>query len=139
MFTEIESFRAEAQAGVPLAKFDPGNKMASYVVVAQAFREQALLLEHAAAPLQQSIPPLVRVHIRILQQGQFSEMFRRTAKVANGKSKGVDFVRNSQTNGQRTHASLASSKPYVGRRNRSLEGGKRHSFWADVSLDRLGP
>ena len=78
-----------------------GNKLASYGVVAQAFREQALLLKHAAAPLQQSIAPLVRVHMRILQQGQFREMFRRTTRVANGRSKAVEFVQNSQTNGQR--------------------------------------
>src|ERR1700756_4002412 len=59
-----------------------GNKLASYGVVAQAFREQALLLKHAAQPLQQAIAPLVRVHMRILQQAQFSEMFRRAASVA---------------------------------------------------------
>ena len=56
-----------------------GNKLASYGVVAQAFREQAVLLKSAAAPLQQSIAPLVRVHMRILQQGRFSELFRRSA------------------------------------------------------------
>jgi hypothetical protein len=77
-----------------------GNKLASYGVVAQAFREQALLLKHAAAPLQQSIAPLVRVHMRLLQQGQFSEMFRRTAKVANGKNKAIEFVRNSEASWQ---------------------------------------
>ena len=78
-----------------------GNKLASYGVVAQAFREQALLLKHAAAPLQQSIAPLVRVHMRILQQGQFSEIFGRALKVANGKTEAVDFVHNSEANWQR--------------------------------------
>ncbi len=78
-----------------------GNKLASYGVVAQAFREQAVLLKHAAAPLQQSIAPLVRVHMRILQQGQFSEMFRRTATVANGKNKSGEYVRNSEAHWQR--------------------------------------
>ena len=77
-----------------------GNKLASYGVVAQAFREQALLLKHAAAPLQQSIAPLVRVHMRILQQGQFSKMFQRAAKVANRKNHAVEFVRNSESNWQ---------------------------------------
>jgi len=79
-----------------------GNKLASYGVVAQAFREQALLLKHAAAPLQQSIAPLVRVHMRVLQQGQFSEMFRRTARVAKGKSKAAEFTHYSEANWQRS-------------------------------------
>ncbi|MFP5236743.1 MAG: hypothetical protein ACLGSD_12650 [Acidobacteriota bacterium] len=78
-----------------------GNKLASYGVVAQAFREQAVLLKHAAAPLQQSIAPLVRVHMRILQHGQFDEMFRRAAQVNNGRSKAVEFLRNSEKNWQR--------------------------------------
>ncbi len=45
-----------------------GNKLASYGVVAQAFREQAVHLKEAATPLQHSIAPLVRVQMRILQQ-----------------------------------------------------------------------
>ena len=44
-----------------------GNKLASYGVVAQAFREQAVQLKNAAAPLQQSVAPLVRVQMRMLQ------------------------------------------------------------------------
>ena len=56
-----------------------GNKLASYGVVAQAFREQAVHLKNAAAPLQQSIAPLVRVQLRILQHGRLTQMFRRTA------------------------------------------------------------
>ncbi|HUB28861.1 MAG TPA: hypothetical protein VL967_04160 [Terracidiphilus sp.] len=81
-----------------------GNKLASYGVVAQAFREQALLLKHAAAPLQQSIAPLVRVHMRILQQAQFSQMFLRAACTAGGKNKAVEFLRNSAANWQRNVA-----------------------------------
>lgn len=78
-----------------------GNKLASYGVVAQAFREQAVLLKHAAAPLQQSIAPLVRVHMRILQQAQFSKVFRRTATLANGKNRALEFLRSSEANWQR--------------------------------------
>lgn len=78
-----------------------GNKLASYGVVAQAFREQAVLLKDAAAPLQQSIAPLVRVHMRILQHAQFSEMFKRTAQVTNGKSRAVEFLRSSEKNWER--------------------------------------
>lgn len=58
-----------------------GTKLASYGVVAQAFREQAVRLKAAAAPLQQSVAPLVRVQLRILQQARFAEMFRRTAEM----------------------------------------------------------
>lgn len=58
-----------------------GNKLASYGVVAQAFREQAVHLKKAAAPLQQSVAPLVRVQLRILQHARFAEMFRRTAEM----------------------------------------------------------
>ena len=78
-----------------------GNKLASYGVVAQAFREQAVLLKDAATPLQQSIAPLVRVHMRILQHRQFSEMFRRAAQVTNGKQTAADFLRNSEMNWKR--------------------------------------
>ena len=56
-----------------------GNKLASYGVVAQAFREQAVHLKNAAAPLQQSVAPLVRVQMRVLQHARFTEMFRRTS------------------------------------------------------------
>jgi hypothetical protein len=78
-----------------------GNKLASYGVVAQAFREQAVRLKHAATPLQQSIAPLVRVHMHILQHSQFSEMFQRAAQAANGKATVVEFLRNSRGNWQR--------------------------------------
>lgn len=44
----------------------------------------------------------VRVHMRILQQRQFSEMFRRTAQVATGNDKAVEFLRNSERNWQRS-------------------------------------
>ena len=64
-----------------------GNKLASYGVVAQAFREQAVNLKNAAAPLQQSVAPLVRVQLRILQQARLADMFRRTREMmrANGR------------------------------------------------------
>lgn len=78
-----------------------GNKLASYGVVAQAFREQAVLLKQAATPLQQSIAPLVRVHMRVLQHNQFSVMFRHTAEVADGKQAAVEFLRDSEANWQR--------------------------------------
>lgn len=78
-----------------------GNKLASYGVVAQAFREQAVLLKQAATPLQQSIAPLVRVHMCVLQYNQFSVMFRHTAEVADGKQAAVEFLRDSEANWQR--------------------------------------
>ncbi len=81
-----------------------GNKLASYGVVAQAFREQAVLLKDAAMPLQQSIAPLVRVHMRILQNTQFSEMFGRAAQIAGGKKAAVEYLRNSENNWHRNTA-----------------------------------
>lgn len=69
-----------------------GNKLASYGVVARAFREQALHLKEAAAPLQQSIAPLVRVQMQILQQQRYAELYRRTAEMvaSNGGSAHFD-------------------------------------------------
>lgn len=64
-----------------------GNKLASYGVVAQAFREQAVHLKNAAAPLQQSVAPLVRGQMRALQHASFTEMFRRTAELMNAKGR----------------------------------------------------
>lgn len=61
-----------------------GNKLASYGVVARAFREQALHLKEAAAPLQQSIAPLVRVQMRILQQQRYRDLYRRTGELLAG-------------------------------------------------------
>jgi hypothetical protein len=61
-----------------------GNKLASYGVVAQSFREQAVQLKKAATPLQQSIAPMVRVQMRILQDNWMVEMFRRAAELARG-------------------------------------------------------
>lgn len=75
-----------------------GNKLASYGVVAQAFREQAVLLKHAAEPLQQSIAPLVRVHMRMLQHAQFTDMFRRAAQGMNGKKAAIEFLGTSEGN-----------------------------------------
>jgi hypothetical protein len=77
-----------------------GNKLASYGVVAQAFREQAVHLKEAATPLQQSIAPLVRVQMRILQQSRYTELFRRTAEV-NGNAGFNTFLRQSEGNWQR--------------------------------------
>jgi len=79
-----------------------GNKLASYGVVAQAFREQAVQLNGAAIPLQQSIAPLVEVHMKILQQSQFSEMFRRAVEVSNGKETVVEYLRRSEDTWQST-------------------------------------
>jgi len=58
-----------------------GNKLASYGVVAQAFREQAVQLKNAAAPLQQAVAPLVRVQLRVLQHARFDEIRRRTKEL----------------------------------------------------------
>jgi len=68
-----------------------GNKLAGYGVVAQAFREQAAHLKDAASPLQQSIAPLVRAHMRILQHRRYAELFSRinSAMARNGGSKGL--------------------------------------------------
>jgi len=70
-----------------------GNKLASYGVVAQAFREQAVHLKSAASPLQQSVAPLVRVQLRLLQQARLADMFRRTAELIPANSRhGTDFL-----------------------------------------------
>ena len=61
-----------------------GTKLAGYGVVAEAFREQALSLKESAGPLQQAIDPLVRAHMRILQQRRFSEMQQRTSEAMRG-------------------------------------------------------
>ena len=78
-----------------------GNKLASYGVVAQAFREQAVHLKNAAAPLQQSVAPLVRVQLRMLQHAALrrcSDAQRRSMK-ANGRSSA--FLSKSEMNWQR--------------------------------------
>jgi hypothetical protein len=63
-----------------------GNRLAGFGVVAQAFREQALHLKEAAAPLEQSVAPLIRVQLRILQHVRFEEMFRRAAELSGTSS-----------------------------------------------------
>ena len=78
-----------------------GNKLASYGVVAQAFREQAVHLKNAAAPLQQSVAPLVRAQMRILQHARFSEMFRRTANLVSGNGRSSAFLSQSEANWRR--------------------------------------
>ena len=61
-------------------------------MVAQAFREQAVHLKNAAAPLQQSVAPLVRVQMRVLQHARFTEVFRRTAELANANRHSSAFL-----------------------------------------------
>ncbi|MGA2114667.1 MAG: hypothetical protein ABSH56_07955 [Bryobacteraceae bacterium] len=78
-----------------------GNKLASYGVVAQAFREQAVQLKNAAAPLQQSVAPLVRVQMRVLQHARFTEVFRRTAEVMNANRQSSAFLSQAEGNWQR--------------------------------------
>lgn len=81
-----------------------GNTLASYGVIARAFRDHAVLLKEAAAPLQQSIAPLVRVHMRILQNRQFSRMFQLAEDAARGRAPAMAFLSNSAANGQRNPA-----------------------------------
>ena len=78
-----------------------GNKLASYGLVAQAFREQAVHLENAAAPLQQSVAPLVRVQMRVLQHARLTEMFRRTAELVKANGGSSTFLAQSEVNWQR--------------------------------------
>jgi hypothetical protein len=78
-----------------------GNKLASYGVVAQAFREQAVHLKNAAAPLQQSVAPLVRVQMRVLQHARFTEVFHRTAELVNANGRSRAFLAQSEVNWQR--------------------------------------
>ena len=75
-----------------------GNRLASYGVVAQAFREQAVHLKSAAAPLQQSVAPLVRVQMRVLQHARFTEMFRRTAELMNASRRSSAFLSQAEAN-----------------------------------------
>ena len=78
-----------------------GNKLASYGVVAQAFREQAVLLKDAATPLQQSVAPLIRSQLRILQHAGFSEIFHRAAEIMRANGRSDEFLRTSERNRQR--------------------------------------
>jgi hypothetical protein len=78
-----------------------GNKLASYGVVAQAFREQAGHLKNAAAPLQQSVAPLVRVQMRVLQHARFDEVFRRTAELVSTNPRASAFLSQAEVNWQR--------------------------------------
>ncbi len=75
-----------------------GNKLASYGVVAQAFREQAVRLKEATAPLQQLIAPLVRANLRIVQHRRFLEVFRQAGRMAGGNSRGCNFLAHSEKN-----------------------------------------
>ncbi|HXN45830.1 MAG TPA: hypothetical protein VN893_04270 [Bryobacteraceae bacterium] len=78
-----------------------GNKLASYGVVAQAFREQAVHLKAAAAPLQQSVAPLVRVQMHVLQHARLTEMFRRTAALVGANGRSSAFLSQSEGNWRR--------------------------------------
>ena len=78
-----------------------GNKLASYGVVAQAFREQAGHLKNAAAPLQQSVAPLVRVQMRVLQHARFTEVFRRTGELVNANRRSSAFLSQAEGNWRR--------------------------------------
>jgi len=78
-----------------------GNKLASYGVVAQSFREQALVLKDAAAPLQQLVAPLIRSQLRILQQAGFAATFQRAAKLMPADVRSEEFLRHSELNRQR--------------------------------------
>ncbi len=78
-----------------------GNKLASYGVVAQAFREQAGHLKAAASPLQQSIAPLVRVQMRILQHRRYKDLFRRAAESMGGGESAHRFLCHSEEDWQR--------------------------------------
>ncbi len=75
-----------------------GNKLASYGVVAQAFREHAMHLKDAAQPLQQSIAPLVYVQMRILQLGRLTDMFERTADAISSQGGDAGFLAASKSN-----------------------------------------
>ena len=75
-----------------------GNKLASYGVVAQAFREQAVHLKEATVPLQQLIAPLVRANLRIVQHRRFEEVFQQAARMMEGSSRGRAFLEQSENN-----------------------------------------
>ena len=77
-----------------------GNRLASYGVVAQAFREQAVHLKEAATPLQQSITPLVRVQMRILQHRRYTDLFHRTAQGMHANADAKTFLSQSEGNWQ---------------------------------------
>jgi hypothetical protein len=78
-----------------------GNKLASYGVVAQAFREKAVHLKKASAPLQQSVAPLVRVQLRILQHARLADMFRRTGETMRASGRGGAVFCQAEVNWQR--------------------------------------
>ncbi len=81
-----------------------GNKLAGYGVVAEAFREQASNLKEAAFPLQHAIDPLVRAHMRILQQRRFMQMYRRTVEEMRGSKTAIGLSAGSEGNWERTIA-----------------------------------
>jgi len=75
-----------------------GNKLASYGVVAQSFREQAVVLKDAAAPLQELVAPLIRSQLRIVQHAGFTETFRRAAELMKTNTLSEGFLRQSELN-----------------------------------------
>lgn len=78
-----------------------GNKLASYGVIAQAFREQAVNLKDSASPLQQAIAPLVRVHMRRLQHSRYNDLFRRAGEKMKQKDDSHTYVAQSEGEWQR--------------------------------------
>jgi hypothetical protein len=100
-----------------------GNKLAGYGVVAQAFREQAAHLKEAAEPLQQSIAPLVRAHMRILQHSRYAELFQRIERGIRSKSNGNGYGHGNGNGGgsaYRIHADSPANL-VLGRSQRSWE------------------
>lgn len=78
-----------------------GNKLASYGVVAQSFREHAMILKEAAVPLQQLVAPLIRSELRILQHAGFDAVFRRAAAIMPEGGRHQEFLRQSVTGRQK--------------------------------------
>lgn len=79
-----------------------GNKLASYGVVAQSFREQAVALKDAAAPLQQLVAPLIRSQLRILQLSGVTGIFRRAADLMKADARSEELLRQSELSRRRS-------------------------------------
>jgi hypothetical protein len=93
-----------------------GNRLASYGVVAQAFREQAIYLKEAAIPLQQSITPLVHVQTRILQLRRYIDVFQRTAQGMHANDDAKAFLSQSKENWQHNIDNEAAEEVAILRR-----------------------
>lgn len=79
-----------------------GNKLASYGVVAQSFREHAMILKDAAVPLQHLVAPLVRSELKILQNAGFDEIFRRAAGMMQDNDRYQEFLQQWKVNRQQS-------------------------------------